>query len=144
MITYAKHEEEFYGVMKLTTGEEVLGKIVLTCEKDETLCFIQEPVCVQVIQKQIEEDKVARGIGFHKWMQLSDEDFYIVREKDILSISSMSKEVVFMYESFIASEAGGSKLGDKKIKMQQPSEKHVGFLGKIDDARKLFEKLYKT
>ena len=40
MISYAKHEEEFYGVLKLVSGEEVLGKAVLTNEGNETLCFI--------------------------------------------------------------------------------------------------------
>ena len=41
MISYAKHEEEFYGVFKLVSGEEVLGKAVLTEDSGETLCFIQ-------------------------------------------------------------------------------------------------------
>ena len=28
MINYAKHDEEFYGIFKLVSGEEVLGKAV--------------------------------------------------------------------------------------------------------------------
>ena len=77
-INYAKHEEEFYGVFKLVSGEEVLGRAVLTEDQGESLVFIQEPVCIQFIDKEINEKKLARAIGFSKWQQLSDEDFYII------------------------------------------------------------------
>ena len=81
-INYAKHEEEFYGVFKLTSGEEILGKAVITQDGDESLVFLQQPVSVHVIEKSMSQDgnKMARGIGFAKWQQLSDEDFYIIRE----------------------------------------------------------------
>ena len=104
MISYAKHDEEFYGIFKLVNGEEVLGKAILTQDELETLVFIQDPVCVQVVTRESEDGKVTRGMGFTKWMQLSDEDFYIIREKDIITVSSMSKEVIFMYENFVADD----------------------------------------
>ena len=44
------HEEEFYGVLKLVSGEEVLGA-VLTNEGNETLCFIQNPIAVQMVER---------------------------------------------------------------------------------------------
>ena len=51
MINYARHDEEFYGIFKLVNGEEVLGKAVLTEDNGETLVFIQNPVCTQIITK---------------------------------------------------------------------------------------------
>ena len=141
MISYAKHEEEFYGVFKLVSGEEVLGKAVLTEDNGETLSFIQDPVCTLVVNKETDDGRQVRGVGFAKWMQFSDEDFYILREKDVLTVSSMSKEVSFMYEAFIQSETKGKpKKDDSKID-PKPS---MGYLGKIDEARNLFEKLFKT
>ena len=139
MISYAKHEEEFYGVLKLINGEEVLGKAVLTNEGTETLCFIQNPVAVQLVERELDENKLARGIGFSKWMQLSSEDFYVIREKDIVTISAMSKQCIYMYESFLKREAPGSR----KDIMEQDPNKHLGYLGSIDNARTLFEKIYK-
>ena len=53
MIRYAKHEEEFYGVFKLVSGEEVLGKAVLTEDNGETLCFVQNPVSTVVMNIKI-------------------------------------------------------------------------------------------
>ena len=140
MISYAKHEEEFYGVFKLVSGEEVLGKAVLTEDNGETLCFVQNPVSTVVMQNRDNSGRNIRGVGFAKWMQFSDEDFYILREKDVLTVSSMSKEITFMYEAFIQQENKGKNKKDTQKINPQPE---MGYLGKIDEARNLFEKIYK-
>ena len=142
MISYAKHEEEFYGVFKLVSGEEVLGKAVLTEDSGETLCFIQNPVCTLVVNKETEDGRQVRGVGCAKWMQFSDEDFYIIREKDVLTVSSMNKEVTFMYEAFVQSENKGRP--PKKDHSKIDPQPQMGYLGKIDEARSIFEKLFKT
>ena len=79
-------------------------------------------------------------MGFCKWMQLSDEDFYIFREKDIITVSSMSKEVIFMYEAYISDEDPNSG----KDSLKADPDQAIGYVGKIDDARKLFEKIFKS
>ena len=140
MISYAKHEEEFYGVFKLVSGEEVLGKAVLTEDNGETLSFIQDPVCTLVVNKETDDGRQVRGVGFAKWMQFSDEDFYILREKDVLTVSSMSKEISFMYEAFVLSE---NKDKPNKNNTKIDPKPSMGYLGKIDEARNLFEKIYK-
>ena len=139
MINYARHDEEFYGVFKLLNGEEVLGKAVLTEDEGKTLVFIQNPVSTQTITKETEDGRTVRGIGFAKWMQFSDEDFFIIQEKDILTVTSMSKEVSFMYEAFVMGEDEGKK-NETKIDLQP----EMGYLGTTDEARKLFERIYKN
>ena len=139
MINFIKHEEEFYGIFKLVSGDEVLAKAVITKDHQESLVFLQDPLCVEIVTNPISETKVARGMGFIKWQQLSDEDFYVIREKDILTISAMSKQCIYMYESFLKGEAPGSR----KDIMEQDPNKHLGYLGSIDNARTLFEKIYK-
>ena len=141
MISYAKHEEEFYGVFKLVSGEEVLGKAVLTEDNGETLSFVQNPVSTVVMNNKDDEGRNVRGVGFAKWMQFSDEDFYIIREKDVLTVSSMSKEITFMYEAFVQSENKGKP--PKKDNLKIDPKPNMGYLGKIDEARNLFEKIYK-
>ena len=53
MINFAKHDEEFHGIFKLVSGEEILAKAVLTDDDGETLCFISDPVMIQTITKEI-------------------------------------------------------------------------------------------
>ena len=142
MITYAKHEEEFYGVVKLSSGEELLAKIILTEEEGETLAFMQDPVGIQVINKAVDENKMMKAMGFHKWMQLSDEEFFIIREKDIIAVASMSKEVVLMYETFLTSNDIKLDNNEVRTKRRTQIDNVKGFLGKVDQARALFEKIY--
>tara|TARA_B100000287_G_scaffold149599_1_gene141322 strand:+ start:514 stop:957 length:444 start_codon:yes stop_codon:yes gene_type:complete len=143
-INYAKHDEEFYGVFKLLNGEEILAKAVLTDENDETLVFLNDPVMIQVVEKQLGEGKMMRGMGFHKWMQLSDEEFFIVREKDVVAIAAMSKEVVLMYETYLANEADeNNESKQQRLQRKRSSINNAkGYLGKIDEARAKFEKLF--
>lgn len=139
MINYARHDEEFYGIFKLVSGDEVLAKALLTEDNGETIIFLTDPVTLEIFTKETEDGKVARGVGFSHWMQFSDEEFFILREKDIISLATMSKETIIMYEAYINGDAV-VKPDRKKVAPQ----KEMGYLGSIDDARKIFEKLYKN
>jgi hypothetical protein len=72
-------------------------------------------------------------------MQFSDEDFFILPEKDIITVTSMSKEVSYMYQAFIMGEDVGKK-NSTRIDLQ----KEMGHLGTTKDARSLLEKIYKS
>ena len=148
MINYARHDEEFYAVIKLSNGEEVLGQAVLTEDEGETLVFISQPVQIQTITKELPDGKIVKGMGFTEWMQLSDEDFFILREKDVIAIAAMSKEVRYMYESYLDDDEDiGDSVKQKKLKdskLHVNPDTKMGYLGKIDEARKLFEKIYKS
>jgi hypothetical protein len=149
MINYAKHDEDFYGVIKLTNGEEILAKTVLTEDEGETLVFISSPVLIQHVMKDLPDGKTIKAMGFATWMQMSDEEFFILREKDIITIASMSKEVIFMYETFInnGEEFDPDKFESQELKDSnlhiEPDSK-MGYLGKVEEARKLFEEIYKS
>tara|TARA_R100000234_G_scaffold116074_1_gene92727 strand:- start:162 stop:590 length:429 start_codon:yes stop_codon:yes gene_type:complete len=141
MINYAKHDEEFHAVFKLLSGDEVLGKTILTEDNGETLAFVQDPVCVEIFNKDMKDDnKVMRGMAFNKWMQLAEEEFYIIREKDIIAVASMNKDVMIMYNAFIT----GTEISEERRKQAEIAIKNQqGYIGNIEDARKLFEKIYK-
>ena len=51
----------------------------------------------------------------------------------------MSKEVSYLYEAFILSEDD-----EKSSKTKVDLEPEMGYLGKIDEARKLLEKIYRS
>ena len=84
-------------------------------------------------------------MGFIKWQQLSDEDFYVIREKDILCVSTMSKQIKLLYEAFVMAEGGTDIRKDiKKSNYHIEPDSIGGFIGDIDDYRTLFEKIYKA
>ena len=142
MINYARHDEEFYGIFKLNNGEEVVGKAILTEDNGETLVFLQDPVTIETFTKEFDDGKVARGMGFSHWMQMSDEDFFIIRERDIVSLASLASEYVMMYEAYIAGEEIKANKPDERKKVSPDEE--MGYRGTVADARKLFERIYKN
>ena len=146
MLNFIKHEEEFFGVFKLVNGDEVLAKAILTKDHNESIVFLQDPLCVEIISNPISDTKIARGMGFIKWQQLSDEEFYVIREKDILCVSTMSKNIKILYDAFVLAEGSGVELTDTPDKNKFHIEPNSigGYVGNIDDYRSLFEKIYKA
>ena len=138
MINYTKKDQDFHGIFKLVSGEEVLAKAVITEDNGECLVFLQDPVCIHAITKEINDTKVMRGMGFTKWMPMSDEDFFILRDRDIITMGTMSKPVMLMYEAFII---GDDPLKQKRRETSIKDDK--GYLGTIEDERLKFEKLFR-
>jgi|TARA_B100001093_G_scaffold350024_2_gene334593 hypothetical protein len=143
MINFIKHEEEFFGIFKLVSGDEVLAKAVITKDHNESLVFLQDPLMVEIVTNPISETKIARGMGFVKWQQLSDEDFYVLREKDVICVSTMSKNIKLLYQAFVMAE-GGDPIDSKESGYRIDPDKTMGLVGDIEDYRSMFEKIYKT
>ena len=142
MINYIRHDEQFYGTVKLITGEEVLGE-VLVSEDPETkqdLIFIQNPAKTKIVELDEDETGQRVGMGFMRWMNFSEEDFYVIDEKSIMTIAPMSKEAVMMYKRWVRKEILNETEPDKG---HIPMNKNMGLIGTVDQARELLEKLYK-
>ena len=141
MITYIKHDEEFYGVLKLTTGHDVIGRMIATEEESKTLIYIQDPAEVKIHQlKNNEQNKFTKGISFSKWFGLSDEDFYIVSEESILSIASLDKEIIGYYNVWIREQDPNYKNEISEVEVT----KDFGKLGTIKEAKQNLERIFKN
>jgi hypothetical protein len=142
MITYIRHDEEFYGVVKLTTGHDVIGKMIAMEEEHKTLLYIQDPAEVKIheLKNQHKENKITKGISFNKWFALSDEDFYIVSEETILSVASLSKEIIGYYNVWVKEQDPDYKSEIAEVEVT----KDFGKLGTIKEAKQKLEKIFKN
>jgi hypothetical protein len=139
MINYIRHDEEFHFIAKLVSGEQLIGQGFATEENGETLLYVSDPLEISIIIKQLDNDKTVKGVGLNKWMHFSNEDFYIIREKDILTIAGLSPELISMYELFWKKENNDESLSEKKVDL----DPDMGLLGKVDELRSKLEKIYK-
>ena len=141
-LNYAKHDEEFYGLFKLVSGEELIAKAIISKQEDldpaEELIFLSNPVTVEFFTKELDGGKIAKGLGLSQWMLMSDEDFFIIKEKDLISLASLSKQYILMYEAYLTGTPPEALTQKKKKDL----EKNMGYLGSINEARMLFEKIY--
>ena len=57
-LNYAKHDEEFYGLFKLVSGEELIAKAIISKQEDlepvEELIFLSNPVTVEFFTKELD------------------------------------------------------------------------------------------
>ena len=134
MINYIRHDNEFYGVVKLVSGEEVMGTMIATNEDNCTMVYVSDPLCPTLTP--IEKDgQMGIAAGFTKWMMWSDEEFYIIQEPDIVTIAPMSTEAIMMYKMWWRKE--GREDGD--LDPGVPMNENMGLVGKVSEMRKRLE-----
>ncbi|AIX14719.1 methylamine protein [Synechococcus phage ACG-2014d] len=147
MLTYVKHDEEFHCSIKLINGDELIARALVSLDDttNQELVYLEDPLLVQTFTKEIDGEKAVRGLGFTKWQNFSDEDFYIISSDTILTMAALSKEMVFVYEAFLAT---GKKDTVSRPTSNIPDNYKVtltdneGSLGKIQEARKKLEDLF--
>ena len=75
MINYIRHDEEFYFIVKLVSGEQIIGKGFAVEENNTTQIFVSDPVEITVITRSMGEGKGAKGVAMNKWMEFSSFPF---------------------------------------------------------------------
>ena len=134
MINYIRHDHEFYGVAKLSSGDEVMGVMIATKQDGQTLIFVEEPATPREAPVR-KGDEVGLAIGLVKWMMWSDEKFFILQEADVISIAPMSFPAQSMYKHWLRREQG---VDDDK-NWQVDVNKNMGLVGKVSEMRKKLE-----
>lgn len=142
MINYIRHDEEFYFIAKLVSGEQIIGKGFAMEDQGRTQIYVGDPIEIQIISRPIGDGKGIKGVAMNKWVEFSDEDFFIIDEKDIMTIAGLSQEMIYMYELFIKKSSTKETIEDeiKNKKVEMDSE--MGLKGKIKDIRKKLEQIY--
>lgn len=141
MLNYVRHDEQFHCTIKLNNGEEIFAKAIITEDDGESVVYMEDPVLVNVIHRESKDGKIIKGLGMSNWMNFSDEDFYILKEKDILTIASLSKEMKILYEMYLTDERSGDDIDIEKYKID--TDNQMGSLGTVEEARRKFEDLFK-
>ena len=134
MINYIRHDHEFHGVAKLSSGEEVMGVMMAMKQDGQTLIFVQDPATPKEAPMK-RGDEVGLAIGLVKRMMWSDEEFFILQEGDIISIAPMSFAATAMYKLWLRKEQGI----DDDANWQVDVNKNMGLVGKVSEMRKRLE-----
>jgi len=128
-------EEEFLGVIKLVSGEEILAKICPCEEEDKTILILDSPVTFETIE--IRHMGGMGAVRVNPWLEMSQNSPLVINMEKVITVSEIHDEqVIKIYERY---------LKDKdKDNNQSSTNKDMGFLSSISDARIFLEKLYKS
>ena len=109
-------QEEFYAIIKLVSGEELFALVMPDEVNDDTVIVLQNPVIMSMIG-----GNQGSFIKVKPWMELTDEDFFIIKFDKIIYITETSdKKLINIYK-------------DSKM----------GYISNVNDARKKLEEDWK-
>ena len=126
-------EDDFYGTIKLKSGEEIFAKVAASEEDNRTLLIITHPIIINEIKGR----SGVVGYKVEPWLKTTREDMFIINMNDILTLSeSRDVEMIMMHQDFINSN---HKQGSSKSQINR----RMGYLGSVDDTKKTLEKIFK-
>ena len=125
---------EFLGLIKLISGEEIIGNIIV-CEQENGF-VIENPFIVD--EEIIETPKGEMlKVDLRPWIKFSQEDIVFVEKEKTITVYEADQRIVSIYNRTVKKYFN---LGDtSKVKL----DAEMGFKSKVDDARKLLEDIYK-
>ena len=134
--------DEFYAIIKLVSGEELIALISIDDTEGEPIAILQNPVVVKVINHP-----TGAMIKVKPWMELVDDKLLVMKADKIITMTETEDEnIIRIYKNYIFE-------AEEEEELTQPSnddylgsaklDTKMGYLCSVEDARKLFEELYK-
>ncbi|NDB82784.1 MAG: hypothetical protein EB127_08595 [Alphaproteobacteria bacterium] len=127
-------EEDFYAILKLVSGEEILSKVCPCDEDDRIVLILDNPITMESItirQLGISTIKVS------PWIKFADDSMFVMDMEKVITMTEITDEdLIKMHQKFVRER-------NKKSNKSQLTSK-MGYLSSIADARISLEKLYKS
>ena len=127
-------KEEFHGVIKLISGEEIFALISIEQTDEDPIIMLQSPVIMKMLS-----NGTGQYVKVKPWLELADEDLYLIKPDKIITMSEVKdKQVIDFYERY---------LNDEEVEIvfdgQVNLSDQIGYISTVEKSRKLLEELYK-
>lgn len=121
-------EEEFYSAIKLVSGEEIFALVSVSEEEERTFLILDNPVIITPVRNKI---GIIYGYKVEPWMNIPDDDMYIIEMSKVITMTEVNNEqIIKIYHKF------------NKSNSKMTIDRNMGFISKVNDARKSLEKTY--
>jgi hypothetical protein len=128
--------EDFYCILKLVSGEEILSLIMIDENDGDPIIVLQNPVVMKMVEQQM-----GSYIKINPWMELSKDDFFMIKlDKVITMTETTDKKIIDIYHKYLND--------DDSVDVYKPSgevkvSNEMGYVSSVEDARNKLEELYK-
>ena len=127
-------EVDFYAIIKLISGEEILSKVCPCDEDDRIVLILDNPITMESVtirQLGISTIKVS------PWIKFADDSMFVMDMEKVITMTEITDEdLIKMHQKFVRERSKKSNKSELTSKM--------GYLSSIADARITLEKLYKS
>ena len=91
--------EEFYAIIKLTSGEEILSVVCVDESEDEAVIILNNPVTM----KYISHPGMRSLVKVKPWLELSDQDIFVIRQDKIITMTeTQDAKLISVYDQFVS------------------------------------------
>jgi hypothetical protein len=127
-------EEDFYAIIKLISGEEILSKVCPCDEDDRIVLILDNPITMESVtirQLGISTIKVS------PWIKFADDSMFVMDMEKVITMTEITDEdLIKIHQKFVRERSKKSNKSELTSKM--------GYLSSVADARISLEKLYKS
>jgi hypothetical protein len=135
--------DEFYAIIKLTSGEEILSLVSIDENDGDPLLLLQNPITMKVYNTHH-----GMHIKVKSWIEMSSDDIFIIKPDRIITMTETTDDkLIDIYTSYINDEEDDDVIGSynpsnkKESGPTRPSKK-MGYISSVEDARKRLEDIF--
>ena len=135
--------DEFYAIIKLVSGEEILSLVMVDDNDGDTVLVLQNPITINFVNSPN-----GTFIKVKSWMELTEDNFFIIKPNSIITMTETKEEkLIDIYQNYLEEEDDDESesllqrrtLGGSKVK---PDSK-MGYITSVNKARERLEKIFK-
>ncbi len=126
--------QEFIGMLKLVSGEEIIGR-VLVCEEENGF-VIENPFSVEETIIETPAGEMIK-IDLRPWVKFSKEEILFVEKEKTITIYEADDRIEKIYNKTLR------KYLFQEDTSQLDLNEEMGFKNKVNDARSSLEKIFK-
>ena len=128
-------KEEFHGVVKLITGEEIFALISIEQTDEDPVIMLQSPVIMKMLS-----NGTGQYVKIKPWLELPDEDMFLIVYDRIITMSEVKdKQIIHFYERYLNDDEVDIEM-DGKVRISD----QIGYVSTVEDARKSLEAIFKV
>ena len=133
-------EEEFYSTIKLSSGEEIIGKVCYLPDEDSLL--VQDPMIVERVSQR-NNGKSQQGFILKDWIHSTYDSLFVIKMKQVITMSELDKRIeVFYLNNLKNTIVEESNYNSNNIKVSKFS-KGMGYLGSVKETKEFLEDIFK-
>jgi len=129
-------ENEFYSVLKLNSGEEIIAKVSPSYEEDKTILILDKPV---VIKDIVTTRMGIRAYRVEPWIKVVEEDIFFINLDSVITMTEVSDpDIIRMYKRYIK-----DTVSDGSTSRIKPS-KSMGYVSSVQEYKDVLENIFKS
>ena len=129
-------EDEFYSVLKLVSGEELMSKVCPCYEDDRIVLILDNPV---VIKDIIRTKSGMRAYRVEPWVKVIEDEMFFINMDKVITMTEISDiHTLRMYKRYLRENC------NQECTSRISSSKSMGYISSVSEFKNTLENLYKS